>query len=130
MPLFPVRRDSESAAFFDGTAENQFLLVRDRTTGEYFDPTADTSIDPDRFESVAASGAGTVVSWSVVHSRNTEGPTRTVVGIVQFDEGPWWWGEFVDVDPDADLADARVTVSFVPSGPGDHDERVPQFHLI
>lgn len=130
MPLFPVRRDADSAAFFDGAAQNRFLLVHDTLTGEYLDPTADTSIEPGRFERVPAAGTGSVISWSVVHSRNTEGPTRTVVGIVQFDEGPWWWGEFADVDPDADLAGARVAVRFVASGPGDHDENVPQFQLI
>jgi uncharacterized OB-fold protein len=129
MPLFPVHRDADSAAFFDGTAQDQFLLVHDTITGEYLDPTADTSIEPDRFKSVAAAGTGTVISWSVVHSRNTEGPTRAVVGIVQFDEGPWWWGEFADVDPDADLAGARVVVRFTASGAGDDDEKVPQFQL-
>ncbi|MCU1523338.1 MAG: hypothetical protein JWO18_232 [Microbacteriaceae bacterium] len=130
MPLFPVRRDADSAAFFDGTARDQFLLIRDKVTGEYFDPTADTSVDPGRFELVPAAGTGTVVSWSVVHGKDAEGPTRTVVGIVQLDEGPWWWGEFTDVDPAQDIAAASVTIAFVNSGDGDRDERVPQFRLI
>ena len=130
MPLFPVRRDDDSAAFFDGTARDQFLLVHDKTTGAFLDPTADTSIDPDRYELVPAARTGTVVSWSVVHSRTAEGPTRTVVGIVQFDEGPWWWGEFSGVDPEIDLTSARAVVSFVDSGPGERDERVPVFELI
>jgi uncharacterized OB-fold protein len=129
MPLFPVRRDADSAAFFEGTAKDQFLLIRDKTTGEYVDPTADTSVDPDRFELVPAAGSGTVVSWSVVHGKGATGLTRTVVGIVQFDEGPWWWGEFTDVDPDQDFTAAPVTISFVNSGDGERDERVPQFRL-
>jgi uncharacterized OB-fold protein len=127
MPLFPVRRDVDSAAFFDGTARDEFLLVHDTTTDSYLDPTADTSVDPGRYELVPAAGTGTVVSWSVVHARGADGPTRTVVGIVQFDEGPWWWGEFSGVDPDADLRDARVRVIYVPSGAGERDETLPQF---
>ena len=129
MPLFPVRRDADSAAFFDGTSRDEFLLIRDKTTGDYLDPTADTSVDPDRFELVPAAGTGTVVSWSVVHGKGVDGPTRTVVGIVQFDEGPWWWGEFADADPDRDLTAAAVTVSFVNSGDADRDEWIPQFRL-
>jgi uncharacterized OB-fold protein len=129
MPLFPVRRDADSAVFFEGTSKDQFLLIRDKTTGEYLDPTADTSVDPDGFELVPAAGTGTVVSWSVVHGRGATGPVRTVVGIVQFDEGPWWWGEFADVDPDRDFTAAPVTLAFVDSGDGERDERVPQFRL-
>lgn len=130
MPLFPVRRDADSSAFFDGTAQNQFLLVHDTQTGVYRDPTADISVDPARYELIPAAGTGTVISWSVVHSRGADGPTRTVVGIVQFDEGPWWWGEFAGVDPDIDLTDARVEVVFVSSGDTDRDEKVPQFQVI
>jgi len=128
MPLFPIHRDDESALFFDGTARDEFLLIRDTTTGEYLDPMADTSADPTRFDSVAASGTGTVVSWSIVHARGAEGPTQTVVGIVQFDEGPWWWGEFANFDPSANLAGARVRVGFVDSGDGERDERTPIFY--
>jgi uncharacterized OB-fold protein len=129
MPLFPVRRDADSSAFFDGTAQNEFLLVHDTTTDAYRDPTADISVDPERYELIAAAGTGTVISWSVVHSRGATGPTRTVVGIVQLDEGPWWWGEFADVDADADLTDAHVEIIFVSSGDGDRDEKVPQFRV-
>jgi len=126
MPLFPVRRDAASAAFFDGTRAGDFLVVRDTTTGEILSPRADASLDPDRYERVRASGFGQVVSWSVVHGRDADGPTRTVVGIVQLDEGPWWWAE-LSADPDAALLGARVRVEYMPSGPGERDEVVPVF---
>ena len=126
MPLFPVRRDAASAAFFDGTRAGEFLLVRDRTTGEIRGPRVDAALDLERYERVRAAGFGEVVSWSVVHGRGAEGPTRTVVGIVQLDEGPWWWAELA-ADPDADLLGARVRVEYVPSGPGERDEVVPVF---
>ncbi|SKB00106.1 DUF35 OB-fold domain-containing protein, acyl-CoA-associated [Agreia bicolorata] len=127
MPLFPVRHDSDSAAFFEGTARDQFLLVHDRSTNEFLDPTTDTSIEPDRYELVPASGVGTVISWSVVHLRGDDGPIRNVVGIVELEEGPWWWTEITGADPDDDLTGVAVSVVFVPSGTGEKDERIPQF---
>jgi uncharacterized OB-fold protein len=130
MPLFPVRRDADSAAFFNGTANDQFLLIRDITTGEFFDPTTDVSIEPSRFEYIPAAGTGIVISWSVVHARSADGPTRTVVGIVQLDEGPWWWGEFIDVDPELDLTGAKILITFTGSGSGERDDRVPLFRLV
>jgi uncharacterized OB-fold protein len=54
-------------------------------------------------------------------------PVRTVVGIVELDEGPWWWCRLVGVDPDANLAGLRVEVEFVPSGPESEHETVPVF---
>jgi len=127
MPLFPVRRDAETAAFFDGTRRGEFLLVYDGETNSYLDPKTDVALDPDRLRYAPAAGTATVVSWSVVHGKGSDGPTRSVVGIVQFDEGPWWWTEIHGVDPDADLLGAPVRVEFVPSGHGETDEVIPVF---
>ncbi|MFI5060122.1 MAG: Zn-ribbon domain-containing OB-fold protein [Actinomycetales bacterium] len=125
MPLFPVRRDAASAAFFDGTAEGKFLIVRDTSTGEFLDSKTDVALWSERYEYVAAAGTGEIVSWSVVHGRGSDGaPNRVVVGVVQLAEGPWWWGE-LDADPDADLTGAAVHVTFVPTGTGDRDETAP-----
>jgi uncharacterized protein len=129
MSLFPVRRDAASADFFDGTARGEFLVVRDRSSGRFLDPKTDITIDPNRFEHVPAAGTGTVVSWSVVHGRGSDGaPTRTVVGIVELTEGPWWWTE-LRADPDADLYGASARVEFVSSGDGERDEAVPVFFV-
>jgi len=127
MPLFPVRADAESAAFLEGTARGEFLIARDTTTGAYLDSKFDVDADPDRYERVPAAGTGTVVSWSIVHGKSAEGPVRSVVAIVELDEGPWWWTELVGVDPDADLLGVRVRAEFVATGPGEHDATIPQF---
>lgn len=128
MALMPVRRDAASAFFFDGTARGEFLLVRDTHTGNLLDPRADTAFDRDRFEYVAASGRGTVVSWSVPHTRRADGTTaQSIVGIVELDEGPWWWTELRGFTPDESLEAARVVVRFERSGDGEGDEAIPFF---
>lgn len=130
MPSYPVRRDQHTAEFFDGTARGEFLIVRDTRTGELLEPQFDVSADPDRYERVTASGTGTVVSWSVVHERQPDGSTaRRVVGIVQLDEGPWWWTEIADADPDADLDGRRVAVAFAQLGSDEGGETLPYFRL-
>ncbi|MGE2728633.1 Zn-ribbon domain-containing OB-fold protein [Mycolicibacterium vaccae] len=130
MPIFPVQRDAASAEFFDGTQRGEFLLVRDNQTGEFLSPQFDTTVDPERYTYVAAAGTGTVVSWSVIHQRAGEGVVhRLPVGIVELDEGPWWWTSFPEADPDADLFGARVRVAFQVLG-GDEAEAIPYFTLI
>ena len=130
MALMPVRRDQLTAFFFDGTVRGEFLLLRDVVTGDLLDPRTDTSWARDRFEPVSASGRATVVSWAVPHVRVPGGDDlRTVVGIVELEEGPWWWTELRGADPEADLLGARVVVEFERSGPGDSDETIPYFVL-
>ncbi len=129
MPTFPIYRDAATAAFLDGAAACTFLIVRDQSTGAYLAPQFDISIDPDRYTLVPAAGTGEIVSWSVVHQRSPAGPTRTVVGIVQLDEGPWWWTEISDADPGSNLAGTRVRVAFARPG-GETDakaETIPYF---
>lgn len=128
MAIMPVRRDAATATFFDGTARDEFLLVRDTLTGELLDPRTDTAFDRDRFEHVPASGNGTVVSWSIPHTRIPDGTTQqSVVGIVQLDEGPWWWTEIRGFAPEEPLDGAAVVVGFERSGDGEHDEVIPYF---
>src|ERR1700735_1645490 len=128
MTVSPVARDDASAAFFDGPRAGKFLLLRNRSTGEYLDPRTPRS-DDDDLASVPAFGTGRVVSWSVVHSTPSENsdPVRTVVAIVGLDEGPWWGCRLVGGDPDVDLLALRVEVDFVPSGPDAEHETVPVF---
>jgi len=128
MPIVAVRRDHQSAAFLDGTAAGKFLIVRDKKTGEYLDPKTDVALNPDRYEYVPAKGTGKIVSWAIVHGKGADGAVaRSAVGIVELDEGPWWWTEFQGVDLDADLLNVPVKVTFVKSGPGEDDETVPVF---
>jgi uncharacterized OB-fold protein len=127
MATIPVRRDAATADFFDGTTRGEFLLVRDTRTGEVFEPQFDTSADPERYERVPAAGTGTVVSWAVVHQRESDGSTsRRPVGVVELDEGPWWWTSIEGVDPDDDLMGHRVEVAFRLAG----EETVPYFTAL
>jgi uncharacterized OB-fold protein len=125
MAISPVVRDNESAHFFDGVAEGRFLLGMDRATGECFAPRTER----EDLASVPAAGTGKVISWAIVHGRamSDEQAARTVVGIVELDEGPWWWCQITGVDPSADLSGLPVQMTFVPSGPEAEHEMVPVF---
>ncbi|MFF3876752.1 Zn-ribbon domain-containing OB-fold protein [Streptomyces sp. NPDC001978] len=126
----PISRDSASADFFDGTRVGRFLLRRRRSTGEYLDArSVPPPCDETDWEHVPARRGGRVVSWATVHGRRVDGhePDCTVVGIVELDEGPWWWCQLVGTDPESDLADLRVEVEFVSSGPEPEHETVPVF---
>jgi uncharacterized OB-fold protein len=103
MTVGPVVRDPVTAEFFDGTAAGEFLLRHCRDCGALSAPQAQQC---ERCTSVAldwrpASGDATLVSWTVAHSKpGADGTTgRTVLGIDQLAEGPWWWSQIVDADP-------------------------------
>jgi uncharacterized protein len=128
MPSFAVRRDQATAEFFDGTARGEFLLVQDTQTGEVLAPQFDTTVDPERYVRVPATGTGTVVSWVVVHERTADGSDgRCPVGIVELDEGPWWWTSITGADPGEDLFGRRVRVAFEKVG---DEETIPYFTVI
>jgi uncharacterized OB-fold protein len=105
------------------------FLLRRSSTGEYLDPSTVPALSENSdLEYVPARGDGRVVSWATLHRRTGDGEAvRTVVGIVELAEGPWWWSRLVGVDPDGDLSDLRVEVDFVPSGPEPHHEVMPVF---
>lgn len=124
---FPVQRDKATTVFFDGTARGEFLLVLDTRTGGFHAPQFDQSVDPQRYQHVPAAGTGTVISWAVVHQRGADGASvRVPVGIVELDEGPWWWTSIDGVGPDDDLMGRRVKVAFEKTG----DETLPYFTAI
>jgi uncharacterized OB-fold protein len=128
--LTPVARDEDTSDFFDATRQGTLLLGRRRSTGEYVEPARVAAWPGDGdLEYAPAGGGGRVVSWSVVHKRVGAGgeSARIVVGIVELDEGPWWWCRLDGVDPDGDLTDLRVRAEFVRSGPEPDHEVVPVF---
>jgi uncharacterized OB-fold protein len=128
----PVARDQASAAFFDGTARGQLLLHRCRSCRSWWSPHAvqcaacgSTGLDRE-----PSAGTAHLVSWSVSHGRAREdGSTaRAVVGIVQLDEGPWWWAQLRTDDPAVLAVGDRVVVAFERSG--DDSETVPVFAIM
>ena len=130
MTIRAIRRDAATAEFFDGTAAGEFRLKRSRTTGEILAPQCLTdsagSVD---LEWITASGRGRVVSWAVSYGKPVDGvqlPT-SVVGIVELDEGPWWWCELLDADPASMRVGMPVTAAFV--RPEGSDETVPVFRV-
>jgi uncharacterized protein len=125
MPRFAVQRDAATAEFFDGTSRGEFLLVKDTRTGEVLEPQFDTTADPGRYVRMPAAGTGTIVSWAVVHQREADGSdSRSPVGIVELDEGPWWWTSIAGADPAENLLGRRVRVAFEKVGDG---ETIPYF---
>lgn len=131
MTIRAIRRDAATAEFFDGTALGQFRLKRSRTTGEILAPQCLTdsagSVD---LEWITANGTGHIVSWAVSYGKPVDGvqlPTA-VVGIVELDEGPWWWCELLDADPAAMRVGLPVTAAFV--RPEGSEETVPVFRVV
>ena len=116
-------RDDESAAFFEGAARGELMIKRCDACGRHLRPVAIvcTACHGPDLSWVAASGNGTLVSWTVVHGGG--GGAASVAGIVELDEGPWFHARLVDVDTAALSVGAPLAVAFVDAG----NERVPVF---
>ena len=129
MTVGAIRRDGFSTPFFEGTAGGELPIRACRSCGHRSLPltrqcpacrSTDLGWQP-------ASGRGRVVSWAVVHGRaGADGvPQRTVIGIIELDEGPWFNAQLA-VDPDDVAVGSAVQVRFeTPDG----GEAVPVFEL-
>ena len=86
-----VRADPRSAPFFDAASRGELMLKRCGRCERWLAATAsgcpECGEDADELAWAAASGRGTLVSWSVVHPR-PEGPLA-VPALVELAEGPW-----------------------------------------
>jgi uncharacterized OB-fold protein len=129
MTVGPVSRDGATAEFFDGTAAGQFLLRHCTACGALCAPQAaqceqccSTALDwrP-------ASGDAILVSWTIAHGKpNARGAaSRTILGIAELAEGPWWWSQIIDADPAELRAGTPLRISFQRYG-AEH-EAVPVF---
>lgn len=130
MFIQPVARDSATAPFFTGTARGVFLLRRSVKSGEILTPTAQQdSVGNTDLDWVEASGLGRVVSWAFVPQGAANSGTlrELTIGLVELDEGPWWWTQLADVERDAVVEGLRVRAIYPRSGPSDADEYVPVF---
>jgi hypothetical protein len=132
MTIGPVVRDDATAEFFDATATGT-LLVRRCPDGHVSEASVQgcTSCGRTDLEWTPASGAASLVSWSVVHDRphdtGSSGPV-TVLVIAELAEGPWWWSQLIDgPEPDRLAIGLPLTVAFV--RPDDESESVPVFRL-
>ena len=108
--MTPIVRDLDTAPFFDAAAEER-LLVRRCEQGHLL-PVAPFTLAyagrslrcPDCGSSevgwAEASGAATLVTWTVVHPKHGD---PVVAGIVELAEGPWMYAS-IAVAPDAPLS--------------------------
>jgi uncharacterized OB-fold protein len=123
-----VSRDEASAPFFDAAASGRLLVRRCADCGHWVAPYTRMGQALDRcpactsprLEWAEASGAATLVTWTVLHTR--EGAGRPI-GVVELDEGPWLTAR-VDADPATLSAGMALTVAFARPGGG---EAVPVF---
>jgi uncharacterized OB-fold protein len=127
LPVGPVRRDDDTAEFFDAAADGALLIRRCLDCGSAAEPQAvscpgcrGTSLRGER-----AAGGATLISWTVCHPRPGSGPDQpAVLAIGELDEGPWWWAALTDADPGELRTGQRLLVAFERAG--DH-EAVPVF---
>jgi uncharacterized OB-fold protein len=135
MGIPKVTRDEYSAEFFDAAKRGE-LLVRQCENGHYMAPTQGYSQPSVRCHECLSgaihwapvSGKGTLVSWTVIHSRGAEPATQTA-GIVELEEGPWIKA-LIDVAGDVELhAGTALSVDFVETGDGE-GELVPAFRPV
>ncbi|MST33863.1 hypothetical protein GHK86_14190 [Acidimicrobiaceae bacterium USS-CC1] len=127
-----VQRDDATAAFFDGTAAGTFLLRR-CPTGHWSEPAAEVCGGCGRTDLnwAPASGAASLVSWSVVPG--PDGAPSSVLVIGELAEGPWWWSQLTDADPDQLAVGRPLRIVFArptgDGGGGGGTEAVPLFAL-
>lgn len=126
MTVAAVRKDDDTAAFLDGTATGEFRIKR-CPEGHSAEPSAGVCGRCGASELVwcAATGGARLISWTVTHAR-ADG-SNTVLAIVELDEGPWWWTQLADADPDTLVANLRVRVDFQRAD-AEH-EAVPVFRV-
>lgn len=127
MSVYPLRRDAESAPFFDATAQGTLLIRRSLSTGEYLPPAAQAGSDGAAdVEWVEAKGHGRIVSLAVTHRKpDAEGDTHpVVVAIVELDEGPWLHAQIVRTTAGEVSSGDQVVVEFEQPDGG---EAIPVF---
>ena len=131
MTVGPVTRDDATAEFLNGTAAGQFLLRHCTACGAISAPAA---AQCERCSSTAldwrpAAGDATLVSWTVAHGKPSAAgaANRTVLGVAELPEGPWWWSRIVDTDPAELHAGLPLRIIFQRHDP--LGEAVPVFRL-
>lgn len=129
MTVGPVDRDEATAKFFDGTAAGQFLLRR-CANDHYSEPSAVqcTTCGSLDLQWAPAGGGAALISWAVTWPRpvGDEEPAATVLAIAELDEGPWWWSQLVNAEPDELTVGRRLAIAFRAAG----KEHIPVFELV
>ena len=114
--IAPPAVNPETKPFWDAAASGTLLLKKCNACGEvhYYPRALCPYCFGDKTEWLAASGRGTIYSYSVM--RRTEVPH--VIAYVTLEEGVTMMTNIVDCDPDAVRIGQRVKLSFRPSDGG------------
>jgi uncharacterized protein len=114
--IAPPAVNPETKPFWDAAANGTLLLKKCNACGEvhYYPRTLCPFCSSDKTEWLAASGRGTIYSYSVM--RRAEVPY--VIAYVTLEEGVTMMTNIVDCDPDAVRIGQRVKLAFRPSDGG------------
>lgn len=127
MTIDSVLRDSATADFLDATKLGKFLIKSCRGCNQKLSPKSVicTECHSVELEWIDASGLGSIVSWTVIPGRvfTTVTTQQVVFGIVELEEGPWWWAQ-LQIEPTEIYVGKTVKAKFVPSPEG---EMIPVF---
>jgi uncharacterized OB-fold protein len=130
MTVPTIQRDAASAKFFDGTARGELLIRRCDDCAHPNAPQSTTCArcGSDGLAWTPARGTGTIATWSVVYGRPRDdvAAPRSVVAVVELDEGPWLHAQIADADPGTVAIGLPVAVEFVRPDGG---EAIPVFRL-
>lgn len=92
-----IERDAKSTPFFDAAARDELLIKRCEHCAQLLPPESAVCTTCGRTDLswLPATGAGRLVTWTVVHRAPNRAYADVVpytVGIVELDEGPWLSG--------------------------------------
>ena len=103
--------------FWEGCKQHRLLLQKcgDCGTFQFYTRVICTACSASTLEWVAASGAGTVVSWTVVRHPVSEAYADDipyVIALIKLQEGPTMMSQIIDSDVDSIQSGLAVDVSF------------------
>jgi uncharacterized OB-fold protein len=102
-------RNAATEEFFDGTAQETFLIRRCTACARMLRPQSHVcECGGTDLEWVPAAGRASLASWVVIPSFDG----GSIVAIGQLEEGPWWWAALRDADPDTLVGGAALEIRY------------------
>jgi uncharacterized OB-fold protein len=103
--------------YWEGCKQHQLLLQKCGDCGrfQFYPRTICTSCSANTLDWVASSGAGTVVSWTIVRHPESEAyadDVPYVIALIKLQEGPTMMSQIIDSDVDSIRSGLAVNVSF------------------
>jgi uncharacterized protein len=133
IPASSLQQDSDSRPYWEGLAQGELRIQRCKTcTKAVFYPRA---ICPhchsDQLEWIAASGRGTIYTYTVVHQAFGQfaADVPFAVALVELEEGVRMMSRIIDAPRERVTIGAAVQVTFE-KGTGGEDLTLPYFRLV